>query len=54
MTVRDADLFHVAHQRLQTSLQQTGPATWTPSATVEPEWPEVTVHLANLDYADWD
>ena len=35
LAVRDADLFHAAHRQLQRSLQETGPATWAPTANVE-------------------
>lgn len=54
LTVRDADLFHIAHQQLRRSLQETGPATWTPSAIVESEWRDVTAHLAHCGHLDWD
>jgi hypothetical protein len=52
LAVHDADLFHTAHRRLLASLHQTGPATWTPSVTVQSDWPDVTVHLANCSYPD--
>jgi hypothetical protein len=54
LAVRDAALFHLAHRQLQRSLQETGPATWTPSATVESEWPDVTAHLGNCSHPGWD
>ena len=54
LAVRDADLLHVAHRRLQRSLNETGPATWTPSATVESTWSDVTAHRANFEAADWN
>ncbi len=54
LAVRDADLFHLAHRQLLYSLHETGPATWTPSATVEAEWPDVTTHLDSCGHPDWD
>lgn len=54
LAVREADLFHVAHHQLQRSLQVTGPATWTPSAAVTAEWPDVTAYLAHCGIPDWD
>ena len=39
--VRDADLFHVAHRRLQHLLPADEPLSWTPRATAEPELPDV-------------
>ena len=36
LAVRDADLFDAAHRRLQRSLQDRGPATWTPAAVSSP------------------
>ena len=41
LSVRDADLLHVAHQWLNSNLRTTGPATWSPSAPPEPEWPDI-------------
>lgn len=54
LAIRDADLFHVAHRQLQRSLQETGPVTWTPSATVESEWPDVTAQILDCGHPDWD
>ncbi len=49
LAVLDADLFNVAHRRLQSNLQATGPARWTPSAPVESGWPDLTASLANFE-----
>lgn len=45
LAVRDADLFHVAHQALRQHLQYEGPLTWTLHRLAEVELPDVRALL---------
>jgi hypothetical protein len=44
-TLGDADLFHVAHRRLQQLLPTEGPLTWAPCAVAEPGLPDIQTLL---------